>query len=272
VSGEKTLFLETTIQIERVAARRARQTSLRRELASYRLVTSTYVLGEYLRTLVKDTVRLHRLIAEHTHLDDVMTAIGQHPNKREASRMLLIGGIVLRSSDDWKTRDTDLRATLLERLARYAEFALLNHFLGGVDELLNITACGLARERPAVWQTGPQGAKGEDLYRIRSQCVRQVQECDLAERMTEWRPELKALAEGLSRQDDPALIRMGELAYQVLDDPTLARGRNCTWYLADLIIALELPPGVPLYTTNRRHFEPILAILGKSLHNPSQSY
>jgi hypothetical protein len=271
VSGEKVLFLETTIQIERVAASRARQASLRRELASYRLVTSTYVLGEYLRTLVKDAVRLHRLVAEHTHLDDVMTAIGQHPNKREASRMLLIGGMVLRSSDDWKSQDASIRDTLLERLARYAEFALLNHFLGGIDELLDITACGLARERPTVWQAG-QGVRGEELYRLRSQCVRHIRECDLAERMTEWRPELKALAEGLSGQDDPALARMGKLAYQVLDDPALARGRNCTWYLADLIIALELPVEMPLYTTNRRHFEPLLAILGKSLHNPAQSH
>jgi len=272
VSGEKSLFLETTIQIERVAASRARQASLRRELAPYRLVTSTYVLGEYLRTLVKDTVRLHRLVAEHAHLDDVITAIGQHPNKREASRMLLIGGMVLRSSAGWKSQDTGIRDTLLERLARYAEFALLNHFLGEIDELLDITACGLARERPAIWETGPRGAMGEDLYWIRSQCVRQVQECDLVERMTGWRPELKALAEGLSGQDDPALARMGKLAYQVLDDPTLARGRNCTWYLADLIIALELPPGMPLYTTNRRHLEPLLAILGKALHNPAQNH
>ena len=269
MSEEKTLFLETTIQIERVAARRARQTSLRRELASYRLVTSTYVLGEYVRTLVKDAVRLHRLVAAHMHLDDVMTAIGQHPNKREASRMLLIGGAVMRSSDDWeKVQDTDIRANLLDRLSRFTEFVLLNRFLGGIDELLDITACGLARERPIVWQAG-QGIRGEELYRLRSQCVRRVRECDLAERMTEWRPELKALAEGLSGRDDPALARMGKLAHQVLDDPTLARGRNCTWYLADLIIALELPPEMPLYTTNRRHFEPILAILGKSLHNPS---
>ncbi len=273
MSGEKSLFLETTIQIEREAASRARQASLRRDLASYRLVTSTYVLGEYLRTLVKDAVRLHRLVATHVHLDDVMTAIGQHPNKREASRMLLIGGAVVRDIADWeKVQEADIRADLLNALSRSTEHVLINRFLIGIDELLDITACGLARERPVVWQAGPQGIRGEDLYRLRSQCVRHVRECDLAERMTEWRPELKALAEGLSRQDDPALIRMGELAYQVLDDPTLARGRNCTWYLADLIIALELPPGVPLYTTNRRHFEPILAILGKSLHNPAQNH
>jgi hypothetical protein len=60
---------------------------------------------------------------------------------------------------------------------------------------------------------------------------------------------------------------MGQLARQIIEDPVLARGRNCTWYLGDLVIALELPADVPLYTTNRRHFAPLLALLGKKLHS-----
>ena len=262
------LFLETTIQIERVAGSRARQAALRRELATYRLVTSTYVLGEYLRTLVTDAIRLHRLVAEHSYLDDVMTTIGQHPNKREASRMSLIWGAIMRLGWARKGQDADARVDLLDRLSRYIEFSLLSRFMAGIDELTDVTGCGLARERPAIWQAEPQGADSEELYRMRSQCVRLVQECDLAERVVEWQPELKALAAGLSEESDPALVRMGELANRILDDPTVARGRNCTWYLADLVIALELPAGIPLYTTNRRHFAPILSILGKPLHTP----
>ncbi len=77
------LFLDITIQIERIVGDRTRQSALRNELANYRLVTSTYVLGEYLRTLVKDAIQLHRLVVQHTHLDEVITYLGRHPNKRE---------------------------------------------------------------------------------------------------------------------------------------------------------------------------------------------
>jgi hypothetical protein len=98
-----------------------------------------------------------------------------------------------------------------------------------------------------------------------------VRECDLAERMIEWQPELNALLRGLAHERDPHLLRMSQLAQQISQDPVVARGRNCTWYLGDLVVALELPADVPLYTTNVRHFGPILAILGKKLHETALS-
>ena len=70
------------------------------------------------------------------------------------------------------------------------------------------------------------------------------------------------LAQRLAGEADPALARMGRLAGEILADPTRACGRNCTWYIGDMIIALELPQDVALYTTNRRHFALLLAILG----------
>ena len=258
------LFLETTIQIERIVGDRTRQRSLRAELANYRLATSTYVLGEYLRTLVKDAVQLHRLVAQQPHLDEVITYLGRHLNKREASRMMLTLGAMLRIGRTAEPKhDAQARLDLLDRLSRYIELSLLSHFMAGIDEVIDSTQCGLARERPQVYPILPGNTPS---YRLRSQCVRQVRECDLAERMEQWRPELKAVATGLAFESDPVLARMSQLAQQIVDKPVLARGRNCTWYLGDLVIALELPPTMPLYTTNRRHFAPLLAILGKKLH------
>jgi hypothetical protein len=259
------LFLETTIQIERIVGDFTRQRALRAELANYRLVTSTYVLGEYLRTLVKDAVQLHRLVAQQPYLDEVITYLGQHINKREASRMMLMLGSMLRIGRTIELKhDTQARLDLLDRLARYIELSLLSHFMVGIDEVLDSTQCGLARERPQVY---PIFSGNTPSYRLRAQCVRQVRECDLAERMEQWQPELKAVAAGLAFETDPILVRMGQLAQQIVDKPVLARGRNCTWHLGDLVIALELPAALPLYTTNRRHFAPLLAILGKKLHS-----
>lgn len=258
------LFLDTTIQIERVISHAQRRNQLQETLLPYRLITSTYVLGEFLRTLVKDAIQLYQRIEKFTHLDEVITDLGQHPNKREASRMMLILGTLLRSSRAApSTFDAQTRLQVQDRLARYIDFGLLDHFFSGMDEIIDSTQCGLARERPS---TALLSDGTTFVYQLRSQCVRHVRECDLAERMQTWRPQLKALAGRLAPENDPVLFRMGELAQKVSEDPVCARGRNCTWYLGDLVIALELPVDVPLYTTNVRHFAPILAVLGKKLH------
>lgn len=263
--SKPTLFLDTTIQIDRVVSSTQRRVQLQETLAKYRLITSTYVLGEFLRTLVKDAIQLHHRIEQYAHLDEVITNLGQHPNKREAGRMMLILGTLLRAERTTPTTAfaAQMRVQVQERLARYIKFALVDHFFFGIDELLDSTQCGLARERPMVASSSNANAL---FFHLRSQCTRAVRECDLAERMQTWRPQLGALADGLAHASDPALVRMGQLAQQIIEDPILARGRNCTWYLGDLVIALELPAAVPLYTTNVRHFAPLLALLGKQLY------
>lgn len=263
VTIPSTIFLETTIQIERVLGSRERQANLRAELGNYRLITSHYVLGEYLRTAIKDAIQLYQLLLKHAHLDDVMTAIGQHINKREASRMMLILGAALRNGYVLEPT-TQAQSELIDRLLLMINVLFLRRFHAGIDEMVDDVQCGLARERPVALSPTMNST-----YQLRSQCIRTVRECALAERMQTWQPQLEALAEGLNDATDPALSRMGKLASRIIEEPILARGRNCTWHLGDMVIALELPTDVPLYTTNRRHFEPILEILGKQLHEPS---
>lgn len=256
------LFLDTTVQIERVVGSRARQAKLREELAGYRLVTSTYILGEYLRTLVKDATQLYHLILSYEHLDDVVTAMAQHPNKREAGRMLLLWANVQREG-------VYGRGHILDMLENYINVTLVNRFLAGIGDLLDMTECGLARERPIAMGYHPVERRHERYY-LRAQCIRRIKECVLAERLAERRLELQAVADGLGDHPDSALARMGALAVRLLDEPDLVRGRNCTWYLGDLVIALELPSVIPLYTTNHCHFESLCALLGKQLFHPEE--
>ena len=260
MSDALSLFLDTTIQIERVVGSRARQAELRKELAGYQLVTSTYILGEYLRTLVKDATQLYHLVLSHEHLDDVMTAMAQHPNKREAGRMLLLWANVQREG-------VYGRGHILDMLENYINVTLVNRFLAGIGDLLDMTECGLAKERPTAIGYHPVERRHERYY-LRAQCTRRIKECVLAERLAVWRSELQAVADGLRNPPDSALARMGTLATRLLDEPDLVRGRTCTWSLGDLVIALELPAEMPLYTTNHRHFEPLCALLGKRLFHP----
>lgn len=106
----------------------------------------------------------------------------------------------------------------------------------GVDELIDTTACGLAKERPVFVDDG---------YQLRSQCTRKVLECDLAALLEKHQNAIEILAEGLKDHKEAVLARMSDLCTRILEDPHLARGRNCTWYLGDLVIALEAPADAP---------------------------
>jgi predicted nucleic acid-binding protein len=250
MSAALRIFLDTTIQIKRVIATQARQAEIGRALAGAQVISSTYVLGEFLRTLVQDALVLHNLALRSEQLYDVETQIAHLLNKRSASRCLLLWASLHRLG-------LYERPKLLRTLRIYIEYGLVNRFMLGVDELLDTTACGLARERPA-----PLG----EVYRLRTQCTRPAKECDLAERLAEHQSELRVLANGLKDHPESALARVSGLCRRILEDPAMARGRNCTWYLGDLIIALELPADAALYTTNHRHFEPLCTLLGKRLY------
>ena len=250
MSTNSRVFLDTTIQIERVTATSERQAEIANALTGAEVITSTYVLGEYLRTLVKDALLLYDLICTTEHSYDVETQIANLLNKRSASRCLLLWASLHRAGIYERTR-------LLFTLDGYIDYGLVTRFMTGIDELLNTTDCGLAKERPQL--TG-------ETYELRAQCTRPVKECTLAELLTAHEAEIKILADGLKEHSDKALARMGDLCTNILDDPHIARGRNCTWYLGDLVIALELPPDAALYTTNRRHFEPLCELLGKQFY------
>lgn len=253
MSRPPVIFLDTTIQIERITAVQARQQTIARELAGKRIITSSYVLGEYKRTLVHDATLLYNIVQTTEELFDVETQVAQLFNKRSVSRCLLLWAALHRQG-------IYERKLILSVLQSYIEYSLTSRFMLGIDEILDTTACGLAREIPVLEQTN---------YQLRTHCTRRVKECLLKEYCQVQRSSLQTLADGLQDHPEAALARMATLCVQILQDPDLARGRNCTAYLGDLVIALELPPGAALYTTNHRHFAPICALLGKQLHLPT---
>lgn len=252
MSANQRVFLDTTIQIERVTGTSKRQAEIAQALTGVQVLTSTYVLGEYLRTLVQDAIVLYNLVLKSEDLFDVETEIAHLFNKRSASRCLLLWAALHRSG----IYD---RAKLLRTLRIYLQHGLINRFMTGVDEVLDSTACGLARERPV-----PHGA----TFQLRTQCTRRVLECELVARLQAQPAMIRTLADGLQGHPEAALARMADLCSQILADPDIARGRNCTWYLGDLVIALEMPADAALYTTNQRHFAPLCELLGKQLYDP----
>jgi len=246
------VFLDTTIQIERLTGTHARRAQLAAQLAGKEVVTSTYVLGEFLRTLVKDCITLYTLVWENVYLDDVEVQIANRFNKREASRCLLLWATLQRARAYGREK-------VLCTLRTYIEYGLVQAFMAGVDQVSDATGCGLAQERPH---------RVEGTYRLRAQCRREVKECRLEEWLTAHSAALDGVAAHLRASGEPDLVRIGELLAEFPHTPETVRGRNCTWYLGDLIITLECPADAALYTTNRRHFGVLCAQLGKRMYEP----
>ncbi len=250
MSEDLRIFLDTTIQIERLTGTRARRAQLTAELTGKEIVTSTYVLGEFLRTLVKDCITLYTLVSQNVHLDDVEVQIANRFNKREASRCLLLWASLHRARAYGREK-------VLHTLRTYIEYGLVQAFMAGVDQVSDATDCGLARERPR---------QVEGTYRLRAQCRREVKECRLEEWLATYSAALDGAAPHLLASNEPGLVRIGELLGEFPHTPEAVRGRSCTWYLGDLIIALECPADAALYTTNRRHFGVLCAQLGKRMY------
>jgi hypothetical protein len=246
------IFLDTTIQIERLTSTRNHRAQLTRQLAGKEMLTSTYVLGEFLRTLVKDCITLYTLVSQNVYLDDIEVQIANRFNKRETSRCLMLWASLHRPRAYGREK-------VLYTLRTYIEYGLVQAFMAGLDQVSDATGCGLAQERPR---------QVEGSYRLRAQCRRDAPECWLEEWLAEQSNTLDCLAPQLHASDEAATARIGELLDEFPQTPAIVRGRNCTWYLGDLIIALECPADVDLYTTNHRHFDLLCALLGKQMYEP----
>ncbi|MBX3012653.1 MAG: hypothetical protein KF832_14150 [Caldilineaceae bacterium] len=71
-----------------MTATRSRQAEIAQTLAGVQVLTSTYGLGEYLRTLVQDALVLYNLVLKTEELFDVETQIAHLFNERSANRCL----------------------------------------------------------------------------------------------------------------------------------------------------------------------------------------
>jgi len=244
------IFLDTTIQIERATAMEPRQAEIAEVLRDKHVMTSTYVLSEYSRTLIKGATLLYQLVEQTEEMYDVETQMAHIFNKGTLSRCLLLWAMLHRAG-------IYERQMILYSLKMDIQHSLRNRFMIGIDELIDTTCCGLARGRPI---------REGDAFQLRTQCTRAVKECELVALLAKHRAEIEIVAEQLRGHSDRSLARMAELCAMILEEPDVARGRNCTWYLGDLVIALEAPSDATIYTTNLKHFEPICDCLGKEVY------
>lgn len=251
------IFVETTIQIERLLPDPAKYSDIQTVLQNHQTITSTYVWMEVQRTLGQDyqhliDLFLHQQPTSIAQLLHCLATVETIYSVRTLKRMLLHVAHLLEIE---LITSTIKPLEVAYELRRKRRRVLYHEFFDSIDQMIDTTVCDLIQPDYTI----PPGG--------RMSCRRETARCSLHELLNANNSALQRL------QADSAAVSMLDTGTQralseIMPDSTMAKGeRNC-WSLGDLIIVLECPPDTALWTTNLRHFEPLCQAFGRQLFQP----
>ncbi|MEM7538733.1 MAG: hypothetical protein AAF639_41610 [Chloroflexota bacterium] len=275
---QQSLFLDSTIQLERLLYTAAHRQRIQRNLQDKRIYTSSTVYMEFKRGILQDIHYLQALInryapdsAELVRLSDIdrWLAIGEgNFSSRSRDRCKLVTAELKDEFDEPHVQQMEL-VVFLE------EFSLLLDDYFFDVELADGTYFDIHAQGTYIDEAGcvlsqrdfPPG----DILHHRLSCRASGTECTLDQFLARHERELDAiyhrlLAMSQNQRDEKAftaLKRVMEGGFQQ------ALGQRNCWALGDVIIALETPQDAMIYTTNTKHFAPLCAALGKQLYIPT---
>jgi len=259
-NSARNIFIETSIQIERILGRRARKEQIQAVLESAKVSTSSYVWMEFRRTALQAMAYLLTIIRQMQQegeadifFSELMkrvasgTAIGY--SQRVLQRVLLAYGYILETFPYSPVRAT----TLIDYLEFNIEYLIPARFFQRIDEFITNIDCDLVRPNISIG----------DYFQSRLSCNAAAAQCSLVDFLVCHQSELIVLEHVLT-QANPDQINPGALAAlrRVNLDVTKAKGERTCWALSDIIIALEASDDDLIYTTDN-HFDIICAALGK---------
>ncbi|MFQ6032256.1 MAG: hypothetical protein ACE5K2_04975 [Candidatus Zixiibacteriota bacterium] len=240
------LFLETTLQVERVFGSERIKRLINEAVRGRSLITSTYVLMEFKRTITSDFVNFYNALEQEENISEALAQLAKSYG-RHSSRYLLILSVILRE------RRTLNKEKTLEILSRYIRWDLRRRFYRGIDHVIDETQCPLSVKEP-VFENG--------FYSLDVTCRKGENPCKVSELIRENLEDVKKIFEAL--KGAPSAKGMVELLGKVVEDPKEMDGRTCQ-LLGDVVIVLEAPRDTPILTTDRL-YRLICEAIGKKYH------
>ena len=240
------LFLETTLQVERIFGSERMKQLVNEAVRGRHLTTSTFVLMEFKRTITADFVNFYNSLEHEENISEALTQLAKSYG-RHSSRYLLILSVILRE------RRTLSREKMMEILSRYIRWDLRRRFYKGIDRVIDKVQCPLAAREP-VFENG--------FHSLDVTCRKGENPCRVSELTRENMKEVKKIL-GVFRGESLAK-GMVELLGKVIEDPEEMDGRTCQ-LLGDVVITLEAPHDTSILTTDRL-FKPLCESIGKEYY------
>jgi len=253
------IFLDNTIQIERiiVPSRRAIiQPHLTNENAC--VISSTYLLMEYRRTVVADFIAVHNLVKLHEKLGSAVAHLSSGRagfSKRMMERRQKIIGMAMVDCED--ADESLTRAGILRILELYLEGGLERRFMGNIATLTNTTNCDLAKY--------PLIQRQDGYYQLTTTCNKKRVCCQLPDFLQKNAHSLQRIEQFIKQNAAAEYQELLEKLARVTTNFSQAKGQRTCWKLGDIIIALESPKDALIYTTDK-HFKTICNALGRKLY------
>jgi len=255
------LFLDTSLQIERLIGPNPRQVTIEHQLAASDLqaMTSRYVLMEFQRSVWSDYVRVYNHVLQHDHWEAAVQALrsgilAYRPRSLGRCMQILTQTMIVSRLE--RDHGLDLLETQIAR-------DLPTRFWRHVTSLSDPIDCDLVT---AGVRRRPDGS-----YTIADTCRKETAACRLPDFLAGHQAKLRALADDLAAhsnviKDQP---RVERLLVTVLANPHAALGQSACWPLGDVILTLQAPPEAALWTLDP-DFDPLAAALGRRLYHTLQ--
>jgi hypothetical protein len=248
-NSPRRLFLETTVQVERVLGDATRRRELAAWLGDVPLVTSSFVWMEFSRTVLQAVAYVRHIIGilrqegrSTISFSDLARRLSEtktlHFMPRAQQRMWRVYALLM---EEFQTTHVD-SLLLLAAVERMMEWELPRRFYEGVEEVILRPDCDLVK---------PDAAFG-DYVRRRMSCNATTARCDLVALLSAHRDDLRNL-ENAMQNAPPEIVDPSLLAAlgRVMDEPSRALGERTCWLLGDVIIALTVPDDASVCTTDR---------------------
>jgi hypothetical protein len=269
----KKLLLETTVQLLRVAGGPENRKKVSGEAESSDLWTTSFVLREFLRTIVKDLTYVHGAVTKLSMDRDGLVALANldlflasgkgNFSARSARRERYVTAAILTSF-----RSTTVsRQRLLTRLERVCgqwlrDFFELDRADGGTVRIQCLCALDEGTETHKRLAEGSPFPDQPSFPSLAPEFLRKNLKGVEAVQI--------AMAQAPSRLRDEGLLRILARLKGRDDrfDFTLLTPRTRgNWYLGDLMIALEAPPDTAIFSIDK-HFEILCEALRRQRHSP----
>lgn len=84
------IFIDTTVQIDRIIGKDLRRNTIRRNLSGRRVTTSAHVLGEFNKTVLQDAVIFRNLVASSPNVGEAIKRLNKYGRSYSRTIELLV--------------------------------------------------------------------------------------------------------------------------------------------------------------------------------------
>ncbi len=247
------IFLETTIQIDRVIGEQETREKIRRNLNKSVVCTCGHVLSEYKKTLVKDAITFRNLLLTSP---DVSTAVIRFGKKYSRTRKYPRVINLLENLG----RDQDKDNTLA-RLETFIDWQAEDHFWESLEQSLCVDNVKCPRQH---WQPS-KDATGQYLTEGLSCLKRTTPKCAASEFIEQTSADIAQLIKSGQTSPNQSVVKAARLFKAVLSKTDVPFGEENCSTLSDALIVLEALPEHEIYSHDQGVHE-ICRILSRSPH------